>query len=143
MVDVGAIYAAFWAGGGSSYSWQVSPAVLSGSVGFHDNAGALIEYSRRLARQSAILRAYSRCMVGGILTGEAEAPTFDDRVGEDLAATVAELWRDVHPVDIERDPVRRMIVEGDVLVMPGGEVVPADGFEAETVGPEWNKRVSG
>ena len=143
QVDVGAIYAAFWAGGGASYSWQVSPAVLSGSVGFHDNAGALIDYSRRLARQSGLLRSYRRCMVGGILTGEPEAPNFSEAVTEELAATVADLWRAAHPVDVEVDLLRRLIVEGDVLLMPDGEVIPADGFEAVTTGPDWNKRVVG
>ena len=143
LVDVGAIYSAFWAGGGASYSWQVSPAVLSGSVGFSDNVGALLAYSRRLARQSGILRAYGRCMTTGLLTGEPEPPTFSDRVSDELAATVADLWREIHPVDMERELLRRLIVEGDVLLMPDGEPIPADGFEAVTAGPEWNKKVTG
>ena len=141
-VDVGAIYAAFFFAGGS-YGWQVSPAVLAGSIGFTDGSGALLEHSRRLAKQSPLLRSYRRCMTGGVLTGAPEAPTFGEGITEDTARMVADLWQAVHPVDLERNILHRLIIDGDVLLMGGGEVIPADGFEAVTTGPDWNKRVSG
>ena len=144
LADVGSVYAAYFAGGGASYSWQVSPAVLSGSLAFADNAGSLTEFSRRLYRQSSILRAYQRCIVGGVLTGEPEAPAFaEDAVPDAIAAAVAALWTEQHPVEMERDLLRRLIVDGDCLILPDGEVIPTDGFEAVTDGPEWNRRVIG
>ena len=68
-LDVGRVYASFFQFGSSQYSWQVSPAVLAGNI-TQDGEQSLIEHSRRLSRQSPILRSYKRCMVGGILTGE-------------------------------------------------------------------------
>ena len=87
-LDVGRVYASFFQFGASQYSWQVSPAVLAGNV-TQDGEQSLIEHSRRLSRQSPILRSYKRAMVGGILTGEPERPTFDEDVPEVVAKAVA------------------------------------------------------
>ena len=114
-------------------AWQVSPAVLAGNIS-QDGEQSLIEHSRRLSRQSPILRSYKRCMVGGILTGEAERPHFDDAVPEVVAKAVGDLWLSVHDPDLERSALHRLIVDGDVLLLDDGTLVPADQFTATESG---------
>ena len=89
-LDVGRVYASFFQFGASQYSWQVSPAVLAGNI-TQDGEQSLIEHSRRLSRQSPILRAYKRAMVGGILTGEPERPHFDEGVPDAVISEVSRL----------------------------------------------------
>ena len=141
-LDVGRVYASFFQFGSSQYSWQVSPAVLAGNV-TQDGEQSLIEHSRRLSRQSPILRAYKRCMVGGVLTGAPERPCFDDDVPEALADAVGDLWMGAHDPDLERSALHRLIVDGDLLLLDDGTVVPADQFTATETGPEWNRTVTG
>ena len=142
VVDVGAIYQSFYQFGGSAYSWQVSPAVLAGSLTI-DGMGVLLEHSRRLARQSPLAISYRRCMTGGVLTGEPESPTFPEGIPDAVVATVTDLWLAAHPVDMERDALARLIIDGDCLILDDGAIVPCDAFEAVTSGPKWAPRVSG
>ena len=81
-------------------------------------------------------------MVGGILTGEPEPPSFDD-VPETVAKTVSDLWMGVHDCELERAAIHRLIVDGDVLLLDDGTLVPADQFTATESGPEWNRTVTG
>ena len=82
-----------------------------------DGEQSLIEHSRRLSRQSPILRSYKRAMVGGILTGEPERPHFDEGVPEVVTKAVGDLWLAVHDCDLERAALHRLIVDGDVLLL--------------------------
>ena len=141
-LDVGRVYASFFQFGSSQYSWQVSPAVLAGNI-TQDGEQSLIEHSRRLSRQSPILRAYKRAMVGGILTGEPERPHFDDAVPEVVARAVGDLWLAVHDPDLERSALHRLIVDGDLLLLDDATLVPADQFTATETGPEWNRTTTG
>ena len=141
-LDVGRVYASFFAFGSSQYGWQVSPAVLAGNI-TQDGEQSLIEHSRRLSRQSPILRAYKRAMVGGILTGEPERPRFDDTVPEAIERAVSDLWLAAHDCDLERAALHRLIVDGDVLLLDDGTLVPADQFTSTETGPEWNRTVTG
>ena len=81
-VDLGSLYAAIFGLSGGGYSWAQSPAILVASLAVQNNAGALLTESRRLGRTSPLLLAYRRVIEAGILTGEAEPPTFDDSVPE-------------------------------------------------------------
>ena len=112
-----------------------SPAVLAGNV-TQDGEQSLIEHSRRLSRQSPLLRSYKRAMVGGILTGEPERPHFDEGVPEVVAKAVGDLWLAVHNCDLERAALHRLIVDGDVLLLDDGTLVPSDQFTATESGPE-------
>ena len=141
-LDVGRVYASFFQFGASQYSWQVSPAVLAGNI-TQDGEQSLIEHSRRLSRQSPILRSFKRCMVGGVLTGQAERPSFDDDVPEVIAKAVGDLWLAVHDPDLERSALHRLIVDGDVLLLDDGTLVPADQFTATESGPAWNRTTTG
>ena len=141
-LDVGRVYAGLFQFGASQYSWQVSPAVLAGNV-TEDGEQSLIEHSRRLSRQSPILRSYKRNMVGGILVGEPERPRFSDDVPEVTAKVVADLWMNVHDPDLERAALHRVIVDGDLLLLDDGTLVPADQFTATETGPEWNRTTTG
>ena len=141
-LDVGRVYASFFQFGASQYGWQVSPAVLAGNI-TQDGEQSLIEHSRRLSRQSPILRAYKRAMVGGILTGEPERPHFDDAVPEAIEKAVSDLWLAVHDCDLERAALHRLIVDGDVLLLDDKTLIPADQFTATETGPEWNRTVTG
>ena len=143
-IDVGAVLQTFFFSRGSTYSWlSASPATLAGSVGFEDGEQSLVTHSRRLCRISPLLRSYESCMVSGVLTGEPEAPAFGDAVPEATAKAAADLWLMVHEgiMDLERDVLCRLIEDGDVLLLEGRELVPADQFEAVTTGPEWAPRV--
>ena len=142
-VDVGALYSQFFAFGASSYNWSVSPAVLASSLSVPDGAGALLTEARRLARVSPLLIAYLRCMSGGILTGEPEAPEFAETVPERVATAATELWMEAQDCSRERDLLHRIMVDGELLLLEGGQVVPADGFEPHMVGPDWNREVAG
>ena len=141
-LDVGRVYSSFFQFGSSQYSWQVSPAVLAGNI-TQDGEQSLIEHSRRLSRQSPILRSYKRCMTGGILTGDPERPCFDDDVPEVIAKAVGDLWLAVHDCDLERSALHRLIVDGDLLLLDDKTLVPADQFTATETGPEWNRVVTG
>ena len=142
-VDVGALYAQFFAFGASAYNWQVSPAVLASSLSVPDGMGALLTESRRLARVSPLLIAYKRCMVRGILTGEPEPPAFAQTVPERIAAAASALWlRTVDP-GRERELLLRVIVDGELLLLDEDQVVPADGYEPVLTGPDWNPEVVG
>ena len=142
-IDVGALYSQFFAFGASAYNWQVSPAILAASLSVPDGAGALLTEARRLSRVSPILSAYQRCMVGGILTGEPERPVFAEGVPERVAGAAADLWERAHDVEVERDLLLRVIVDGELLILPEDQVVPPDGFEAIMTGPDWMREVRG
>ena len=143
-VDVGQLYSAFFAfGGASSYSWQISPAILASGLMSPDGPAVLLNEARRLARTSPLLVAYSRCMVGGLLTGEAERPEFDESVPANVAQAAADLWTRLHPVEDERDALRRVMVDGEFLILDDGQIVPPDGFEPVCAGPEWMPEVTG
>ena len=143
-VDVGALYAQFFAFGASAYNWQVSPAVLASTLSVPDGMGALLTESRRLARVSPLLTAYSRCMTGGVLTGEPERPTFPNTVPERVAEAAAALWLRMSDPDREREHLLRVITEGEMLVLTEDMVaIPADGYEPVTSGPDWMKTVMG
>ena len=142
-VDVGELYSAFFGFGGTSFSWQVSPAVLASSLSTADGLGSLLTESRRIAKISPLLASYKRCMTGGILTGEPESPTFPEGVPATAAAAAAALWIRSHDPDREREHLLRIIVDGELLILDDGTTVPADGYEPQLVGPEWMQRVSG
>ena len=142
-IDVGQLYSAFFAFGGASYSWQVSPAVLAASLSVPGGTGALYTEARRLSRVSPLLTSYLRCMEGGILTGELEPPQFGEDVTERVAAAAADLWVDRHDCDYERDILRCIMIDGECLLLDDGTVVPATEFEPALEGPEWAKRAVG
>ena len=142
-VDVGALYAQFFAFGASAYNWQVSPAVLASTLSVPDGMGALLTESRRLARVAPLLIAYKRVMVGGILTGEPEIPTFPEGVPERIAQAAAVLWMRTCDPDVERELLLRVIIDGEALILDDGTTVPADGYEPVTAGPDWNPEVVG
>ena len=142
-VDIGALYSTFFGFGGSSYSWQVSPAVLASSLSTPDGLGSLLTESRRIAKISPLLIAYKRCMVGAILTGEPEPPTFPDGVPATAAAAAAALWLRACDPDREREHLLRIIVDGELLLLDDGTTVPSDGYEPMLAGPEWMQRVTG
>ena len=142
-VDIGELYSAFFGFGGTSYSWQVSPAVLAASLSTPDGLGSLLTESRRLAKISPLLSAYKRVMTGGILTGEPESPTFPDGVPATAAAAAGALWMRSHDPEHEREHLLRIIVEGELLILDDGTTVPADGYEPMLAGPEWMQKVTG
>ena len=142
-VDVGALFSQFYGFGASSYSWQVSPAVLASSLSTPGGLGALLTDSRRLSRISPLLVAYKGLMIGGVLTGEPERPTFPEGVPERTAAAAADLWTMWCDPERERELLLRIIVDGELLLLPDGTIVPADGFEPVLTGPEWGREVVG
>ena len=142
-IDLGALYQSVFAFSGGSYSWSQSPAILVSSLGVLDNAGALLTQSRRLGRQSPLLIAYRAVIESGVLTGEPEAPEYDDAVPEAIAEAVADLWTDAHDPDRERDLLDRLVVDGEFLELDDGTIVPPDGFEPIMAGPKWNREVVG
>ena len=142
-VDIGELYSAFFGFGGSSYSWMVSPAVLASSLSTADGLGSLLTESRRLAKISPLLVSYKNCMVGAILTGEPEPPTFPDGVPGSAAAAAAALWMRTCDPDREREHLLRVIVDGELIILDDGTTVPADGYEPQVAGPEWMQRVTG
>ena len=142
-VDVGALFSQFFQFGASAYNWQVSPAVLAASLSVPDGAGALLTESRRLARVSPLLIAYQACMTGGLLTGEPERPDFPEGVAERVTMAAADLWVRSHDVEIERDLLHRVIVDGELLILDDGQIVPADGFEPMLSGPDWMPEIRG
>lgn len=143
QLDIGALYAGIFQLGSGGYSWQQSPAILVASLSVLDNSGALLTESRRLGRTSPLLIAYRRVIESGLLTGAPEEPQFGDGVPENVAAAVADVWTEAHDCDRERDLLDRVILDGEVLLMPDGEVIPPDGFEPVMSGPKWNQRVVG
>ena len=142
-VDIGELYSAFFGFGGTSYSWQVSPAVLASSLSVPDGLGSLLTESRRLAKICPLLISYRRCVVGALLTGEPESPTFPDTVPEATAKAAAACWLRIHDPDREREHLHRIIVDGECLILHDGTTVPADGYEPMLAGPEWMRRVTG
>ena len=146
-IDVGALYAAAFQFGSGSYSWARSPALLVSSLSLPDAAGdstgVLLTESRRLSRSSPLLIAYRSVIECGILTGSPEAPEFSEDVPENVATAVADLWLDAHDCDTERDLLDRVVVDGEFLILDGGQIVTADGFTPATSGPAWNQEVTG
>ena len=142
-IDLGALYQSVFAFGGGSYSWAQSPAILVASLSVLDNAGALVNESRRLGRTSPLLIAYRAIIEAGLLTGAAEAPEFADSVPEAVGEAVAALWIDAHNVDRERDLLDRLVLDGEFLELDDGTIVPPDGFEPILAGPKWNREVVG
>ena len=142
-IDVGALYAGFFQFGSGAYSWQQSPAILVSALSVLDNAGALLNESRRLGRTSPLLVAYRHVIESGVLTGEPEAPEFSDTVPEAVAEAVAGMWVDMHDCDRERDLLDRLVTDGEFIVLEDGTVIPPDGFEPITAGPKWNREVVG
>ena len=143
VIDVGALYSSFFQFGSGAYSWQRSPAILVSSLSIADNQGALLTESRRLGRTSPLLIAYRRVIESGVLTGEPEAPEFPDTVPEAVAEAVKTLWIDMHDPDRERDLLDRLVLDGELLILDDGQIVPADGFEPITAGPAWMQTVTG
>lgn len=142
-LDVGAIYGSvFQYGGGGSYTWGVSPAVLAASLSVSDGGSTIITEARRLARVSPLLGAYTRCMEGGVLTGAPERPEFDETVPERVAMAAADAWEAAHDVERERDLLHKVMVDGELLLLDGGQIVPADGYEPLLNGPEWHRTVT-
>ena len=141
-IDIGGLFSAFLGFGGTSYSWQVSPAVLASSLSVPDGLGSLLTESRRLAKISPLLISYRRCVVGALLTGEPETPMFPDDVPEPVAKAAAALWLRIHDPDREREHLLRVIVDGELLLLDG-ETIPADGYEPQLAGPDWLRRVTG
>ena len=142
-VDIGALYASFFQFGSGSYAWQQSPAILVSALSILDNQGALLTESRRLGRTSPLLVAYRRVIEAGVLTGEPEPPEFPDTLPENVAAAVAEMWTAVHDCDAERDLLDRLVLDGEFLILDDATIIPPDGFEPVTAGPEWNRVVVG
>ena len=129
--------------GSGAYNWQQSPAILVSSLSVQDNAGALLNESRRLGRTSPLLVAYRHVIESGVLTGEPEAPEFSDTVPEAVAEAVARMWMDIHDTDRERDLLDRLVLDGEFLIMADGTIIPPDGFEPLTAGPKWMQTVTG
>ena len=143
-IDIGSLYQSVFAfGGGGAYSFARSPAILVASLSVLDNSGSLLTESRRLGRTSPLLITYRAVIEAGLLTGEPEAPEFGDTVPEAVAEAVADIWQDAHNVDLERDLLDRLVVDGEFLIMDTGEIVPPDGFEPIMAGPKWNRDVVG
>ena len=144
-VDVGYLYAALHQFGvGGAYNWTVSPAILASGLSVADGGGSsIVTESRRIARVSPILNAYLRCMEGGMLTGEPERPEFAEGVPERVATAAADLWEAAHDVDRERDLLLKVMIDGELLILDGGQIVPADGYEPQMTGPGWAKEVTG
>ena len=123
-IDVGSLYASFFALGGGAYHWQQSPAILVSSLSVLDNQGALLNESRRLGRTSPLLIAYRHVVESGVLVGEPEAPEFSDTVPEAVAEAVAAMWLDLHDCDRERDLLDRLVLDGEFLLMEDDTVIP-------------------
>lgn len=142
IIDVGALYTSLHQFGTAGFNWSVSPAILAASLSVSDNGSSIITESRRLARVSPLLGAYLRCMEGGVLTGEPERPEFAEGVPERVAMAAADLWEAAHDVERERDLLHKVMVDGELLILDGGQVVPADGYEPLLNGPDWCKTVT-
>ena len=146
-IDVGGLYASFFAFGGSSYAWQVSPAILAASLSTPSNGDTLITESRRLTRVSPLLGAYVKCMGRGIVCGEPEIPIFPSAVPERTAVAAAALWLRWHNVDHERDHLRRVITDGEFVLIGDDPdamaLVPATGFTPVESGPDWLRTITG
>ena len=140
---MGALYHGFFQFGSGAYSWQQSPAILVSSLSVLDNAGALLTEARRLGRTSPLLIAY-RCVIEtGVLTGEPERPEFSDDVPENVAAAMGDIWVALHDCDRERDLLDRLVLDGELLILDDGTIIPPDGFEPVMAGPDWMRRVVG
>ena len=142
-LDVGAIYSQlFQLGIGGSYSWSTSPAILASALSTDGGGTTIIVESRRISRVSPLLHAYQRCMTGAILTGDPERPEFPETVPERVATAAADLWEAAHQPEVERDLLHRVIVDGELLLLDDGTVVPGDAFEPVMAGPEWARTVA-
>ena len=142
-IDVGALYSALHQFGTGGFNFSVSPAILASTLSVSDNGTALITESRRVARVSPLLGSYLRCMEGGMLTGQPERPEFGDDVPERVATAAADLWEAAQDCERERELLLKIMVDGELLILEGGVVVPADGYEPQMTGPGWNKEVTG
>ena len=146
-IDVGSLFAAAFQFEGGSYSWARSPALLVASLSLPDatgdSTGVLVTESRRLGRTVPLLLAYRNVIESGILTGAPEAPEFGEGVTERVATAAAELWIDAHDCDRERDLLDRVVMDGELLLVDTGEIVPTDNFTPVLAGPKWDRRVVG
>ena len=146
-LDVGATYAALFGFAGGSYAFQISPAVLAGSLTSAGGLDSIITESRRMARVSPLLKSYLRTMGRNLICAEPEAPEFPEGVPANTATKAAELWLSWHDVDRERDHLQRIITDGEFLLVgddPGElALIPADGYEPAEAGPDWMKEVTG
>ena len=142
-VDVGALYSALHQFSTAGFNWSVSPAILASSLSVSDGGTSVITESRRLARVSPLLTAYLRCMEGGLLTGEPERPEFPETVPEKIATAAADLWEGAQDCERERELLHRVMVDGELIALDSGQVVPADGYEPVMGGPGWAKTVTG
>ena len=142
-VDVGALYSALHQFSTAGFNFSVSPAVLASSLSVSDAGTSIVTESRRLARVSPILTAYLRCMETGMLVGEPERPEFPDTVPERVSTAAADLWERSQDCERERELLHRIMVDGELVILDGGQVVPADGYEPQMTGPDWNREVAG
>ena len=142
-VDVGVLYSALHQFSTAGFNWSVSPAILASSLSVSDGGTSIITESRRLSRVSPLLGAYLRTMTGGILTGEPEAPEFPETVPERVATAAADLWMHAQDCGLERELLHKVMVEGELVILDGGQVVPADGYEPQMTGPDWNREIAG
>ena len=142
-IDVGALYSALNQFGSGGFGFAVSPAILAATLSVPDAGNSLITEARRISRVSPLLGAYLRCMEGGVLTGQPERPEFSDAVPERVAIAAADLWEGAQDCDLERELLHRTMIDGEVIILEGGQVVPADGYEPMLGGPGWNKTVVG
>ena len=142
-VDVGQLYSALHQFSTAGFNWSISPAILASSLSVSDGGTSIITESRRLSRVSPLLVAYLRCMSGSILVGAPERPEFADTVPERVATAAADLWEAAHDCDRERDLLHKVMIDGELIVLDDGMVVPADGYQPQMSGPGWNKDVTG
>ncbi len=142
-IDVGTLYSQFYEFGQISFAWMVSPAVIVASLSVGDGSENLVIEGRRLARTSPLLTAYLRCMEQGVLCGEPEPPVFADSVPEATAEAAAALWMRAHDIERERALLMQVAVDGELLVLDDGQVIPADAMDPVLTGPDWRPVVTG
>ena len=140
-IDPGALYQSLYFGS-TAFGWSQSPGVIATALSVPDGLGSLLTDARRLAR-TPLIQSYLRCITGSVLTGEPEAPTFPEGVPARTATAAASLWTAHHDPDLEYELLHRFVVDGELIILPDGTVVPADGYEPETSGPDWRREVVG
>ena len=137
--DAGRFYAAFYDFNGSITELSA----IAMNSGLQSDAGdILLEASRRLAKSNPLLIAYRNVMQIALLTGEPEPAQFSEEVPEDISKRINELWLEVHNIALERQILDRLLIDGDCLLLDNS-IIPSDGFEAITSGPEYAKEVTG
>ena len=140
-IDPGALYQSLYFGS-AAFGWSQSPGVIATALSVPDGVGSLLTDARRLA-QTPLITAYLGNITTALLTGEPEPPTFPEGVPEKTAKAAAMLWTDGHDCDREYELLHRFVVDGEFIILPDGTLVPADGYEPETSGPDWLRRVVG